>query len=129
MPDFVKLGRRGYRGKQETFLLAGYGLSCFTFTWHGNRNYEPDKRFPGWKDHSRDSRQTRTDDVRNKHAEVQGPVVEGRAEAVPLAEVGVPPRPPYGVRRLVAAFILAAVLGRESPLLPNLFTGPKESDD
>ena len=34
------------------------------------------------------------DDLRKKnHAEVQGPVVEGRAEAVPLADVGVPPRP------------------------------------
>jgi len=32
------------------------------------------------------------DDLRKKnHAEVQGPVVEGRAEAVPLADVGVPP--------------------------------------
>jgi len=34
------------------------------------------------------------DDLRKKkHAEVQGPVVEGRAEAFPLADVGVPPRP------------------------------------
>jgi len=34
------------------------------------------------------------DDLRKKnHAEVQGPVVEGRAEAVPLADVGIPPRP------------------------------------
>jgi transposase len=33
------------------------------------------------------------DDWRKKnHAEVQGPVVEGRAEAVPFADVGVPPR-------------------------------------
>ena len=34
------------------------------------------------------------DDLRKKnHAEVQGPVVEGRAEAVPVADVAVPPRP------------------------------------
>lgn len=34
------------------------------------------------------------DDLRKKnHAEVQGQVVEGRAEAIPLADVGVPPRP------------------------------------
>jgi transposase len=34
------------------------------------------------------------DDLRKKnHAEVQGPVVKGRAEAVPLADVGVSPRP------------------------------------
>ena len=34
------------------------------------------------------------DDLRKKnHTEVQGPIVEGRAEAVPLADVGVPPRP------------------------------------
>jgi transposase len=34
------------------------------------------------------------DDLRKKnHAEVQGPVVQGRAEAVPLADVGIPPRP------------------------------------
>lgn len=34
------------------------------------------------------------DDLRKKkHAEVQGAVVEGRAEAVPLADVAVPPRP------------------------------------
>ena len=33
------------------------------------------------------------DDLRKKnHAEVQGPVVEGRTEAVPFADVGVPPR-------------------------------------
>ncbi len=33
------------------------------------------------------------DDLRKKnHAEVQGPVVEGRAEAVSFADVGVPPR-------------------------------------
>jgi transposase len=33
------------------------------------------------------------DDLRKKnHAEVQGPVVEGGAEAVPLGDVGVPPR-------------------------------------
>jgi transposase len=34
------------------------------------------------------------DDLRKKnHAEVQGPAFQGRAEAVPLADVGVPPRP------------------------------------
>jgi transposase len=34
------------------------------------------------------------DDLRKKkHAEVQGPVVEGRAKAVPVADVGIPPRP------------------------------------
>jgi transposase len=34
------------------------------------------------------------DDLRKKnYAEVQGPVVEGRPEAVPVADVGVPPRP------------------------------------
>jgi transposase len=34
------------------------------------------------------------DDLRKKkHAEVQGPVVEGGAKAVPFADVGVPPRP------------------------------------
>jgi transposase len=34
------------------------------------------------------------DDLRKKnHAEAQGPVVEGRAEAFPFADVGVPPRP------------------------------------
>jgi hypothetical protein len=34
------------------------------------------------------------DDLRKEnHAEVQGSVVEGRAEAVPLADVGVSPRP------------------------------------
>jgi transposase len=32
------------------------------------------------------------DDLRKKnHAEVQGQIVEGRAEAIPLADVGVPP--------------------------------------
>lgn len=34
------------------------------------------------------------DDLRKKnHAKVQGPIVEGRAEAVSFADVGVPPRP------------------------------------
>jgi transposase len=34
------------------------------------------------------------DDLRKKnHAEVQGPIVEGRTEAIPCADVGVPPRP------------------------------------
>jgi transposase len=34
------------------------------------------------------------DDLRkNKHAEVQGPIVQSRAETVPLADVGVSPRP------------------------------------
>jgi len=34
------------------------------------------------------------DEWRKKnHAEVQGPIVEGRAEAVPFADVAVPPRP------------------------------------
>ena len=34
------------------------------------------------------------DDLRKKnHAEIQGPIVEGRTEAIPCADVGVPPRP------------------------------------